>query len=137
MRVPPILALATALLVGCGGGDDSSLERGDASSPTEALPPIVVKSPGVGETVSSPVTISGSANVFEATVSISIFDASGNEIVRTFTTATCGTGCRGRYSEAVRFEVDETQPGVIQLYESSAEDRSKLFPVEIPVILKS
>ncbi|HSJ50544.1 MAG TPA: Gmad2 immunoglobulin-like domain-containing protein [Actinomycetota bacterium] len=103
----------------------------------DLLPPIVVESLTIGQRVSSPVTIAGSANVFEATVSISIYDAEGNEIVRTFTTATCGTGCRGTYSEAVRFEVDETQPGVIEVYESSAEDGSKLHAVRIDVILEA
>jgi germination protein M len=103
----------------------------------ELLPPIVVESLTIGQRVLSPVTIAGTANVFEATVSIGIYDADGNEIVRTFTTATCGTGCRGTYSEAVRFEVDETQPGVIEIYESSAEDGSKLFPVRIEVILEA
>lgn len=103
----------------------------------DLLPPIVVESPTIGQEVSSPVTISGTANVFEATVSISIYDAEGNEIVRTFTTATCGTGCRGTYSEAVRFEVDETQPGVIEVYESSAEDGSKLHVVRIDVVLEA
>ena len=103
----------------------------------DLLAPIVVESLTIGQRVSSPVTIAGTANVFEATVSIGIYDAEGNEIVRTFTTATCGTGCRGTYSEAVRFEVDETQPGVIEVYESSAEDGSKLFPVRIDVILEA
>ncbi|MGH2529284.1 MAG: Gmad2 immunoglobulin-like domain-containing protein [Actinomycetota bacterium] len=44
------------------------------------------------------------ADVFEAAVSIGFLDAAGNEIVRTFTTATCGTGCRGTFSKAVRFD---------------------------------
>ncbi|MGH2660765.1 MAG: Gmad2 immunoglobulin-like domain-containing protein [Actinomycetota bacterium] len=44
-----------------------------------------------GDEVSSPLTIRGNADVFEATVSISILDAAGNEFVRAFTTATCDT----------------------------------------------
>lgn len=111
---------------------DGPLKRGEFR---DLLPGILVESPGIGESVSSPVTISGNADVFEATVSISIFDAGGNEIVRTFTTASCGSGCRGFYSKAVRFEVDETQRGVIEVYEASAEDGSKQKVVEIPVIL--
>jgi hypothetical protein len=99
------------------------------------LPAILVESPIIGARVSSPVTVSGTANVFEATVSISVFDAAGNEIVRTFTTATCGTGCRGDYSEAVRYEVDRTQSGIVRVYESSAENGEPINIVEIPVVL--
>lgn len=101
----------------------------------ELLPPILVRGPVVGDRVPSPITVTGTANVFEATVSISVFDASGTEIVRTFTTATCGTGCRGDYSETVRYDVDRTQPGVVRVFESSAENGEPINVVEIPVTL--
>ena len=99
------------------------------------LPAIVVESPAIGQTVSSPVTVSGTANVFEAVVSLRILDASGNQIAATFTNATCGTGCRGTFSVAVPFHVDREQPGVIEVYESSAKDGSPVNLVRIPVIL--
>jgi hypothetical protein len=101
----------------------------------DLLPPILVQGPVVGQRVRSPIAVTGTANVFEATVSISVFDAAGNEIVRTFTTATCGTGCRGDYSEAVRYEVDRTQSGIVRVYESSAENGEPINIVEIPVVL--
>lgn len=99
------------------------------------LPQILVETPIVAERVRSPIVVSGSADVFEATVSISILDAQGDEIARTFTTATCGTGCRGDYAQAVRYEVDRTQPGIVRVYESSAEDGRPINVVEIPVTL--
>ncbi|MGZ4124217.1 MAG: Gmad2 immunoglobulin-like domain-containing protein [Actinomycetota bacterium] len=99
------------------------------------LPAILVETPAIGERVSSPITIAGTADVFEATVSIAILDGSGREIVRTFTTATCGTGCRGDFSAAVRYRVSREQPGTVRVYESSAKDGSALNVVDIPVIL--
>jgi germination protein M len=99
------------------------------------LPAILVETPAIGERATSPITVAGTANVFEATVSISILDASGREIVRTFTTATCGTGCRGVFSEAVRYDVGREQPGTVRVYEASAEDGSHLNVVDIPVVL--
>lgn len=99
------------------------------------LPPILVERPSIGERVTSPITLSGSADVFEATVSVSVLDEDGEEIARTFTTATCGTGCRGTYTEAVRYRVDHTQPGVVRVYESSAQDGRPVNVVEIPVTL--
>jgi hypothetical protein len=101
----------------------------------DLLPAILVESPLIGAKVSSPVTVSGTANVFEATVSLRILDENGKEIVRTFTTATCGTGCRGDYSVSVRFNVDHRQQGTIEVFESSAKDGSPINVVDIPVIL--
>ncbi|HZA39105.1 MAG TPA: Gmad2 immunoglobulin-like domain-containing protein [Actinomycetota bacterium] len=98
--------------------------------------PIVVESPRPGATVSSPVDVTGNANVFEATVSMRIVDSSGNVLVRDFTTATCGTGCRGGYSKKLKFEVAETQAGFIEVFEESAEDGSPIFKVRLPVMLK-
>jgi hypothetical protein len=99
------------------------------------LPPILVTSPVIGREVSSPIRVAGTANVFEAVVSISVLDARGNEIVTTFTMATCGTGCRGPFREAVRYTVDETQPGTVRVFESSAMDGTPINIVDIPVTL--
>ena len=101
----------------------------------DRLPSILVRSPLIGEQVSSPVTISGNANAFEATVSTSILDAQGGEIANTTTMATCGTGCRGTYSTAVAFTVDRTQAGTVRVYEASAEDGRPIHVVDIPVVL--
>jgi Immunoglobulin-like domain of bacterial spore germination/Sporulation and spore germination len=101
----------------------------------DQLPAILVESPLIGAKVSSPVTVSGTANVFEATVSLRILDENGNEIARTFTTATCGTGCRGDYSVSVPFNVDHQQRGTIEVFESSAKDGSAINVVAIPVTL--
>ena len=99
------------------------------------LPAITVQSPTIGEQVSSAVTVAGTANVFEATVSIRVLDSAGHEIARTFTTATCGTGCRGDYSVAVTYSVPRTQRGVIEVFESSAKDGQPVNVQRIPVTL--
>lgn len=99
------------------------------------LPAIVVESPRMGASVSSPVAVRGTANVFEATVSLRILDARGKEIIRTFTTATCGTGCRGDYSKSVRFSVPSKQRGTIEVFEESAETGEPINVVRIPVTL--
>ena len=99
------------------------------------LPAIVVYSPLIGSTVSNPVTISGTANVFEATVSLRILDAGGNEVGRGFTNATCGTGCRGAYSTTLAYRVNDEQPGTVEVFESSAKDGSPVNVQKIPVTL--
>jgi hypothetical protein len=102
---------------------------------SDLLPFILVESPGIGERVSSPVTIAGTANVFEAVVSIAILDEHGRTVASTFTMATCGTGCRGSYATDVRYHVGTRQPGTLRVYEVSAMDGSPIHVVEIPVIL--
>ncbi|HEX6931255.1 MAG TPA: Gmad2 immunoglobulin-like domain-containing protein [Streptosporangiaceae bacterium] len=99
------------------------------------LPAITVQSPVIGEQVSSPVTVTGTADVFEATVSVRVLDAAGHEIARTFTTATCGTGCRGDYSVALAYSVPRTQRGVIEVFESSARNGQPVHVQRIPVTL--
>jgi hypothetical protein len=110
--------------------DEPSPEPGDGPKA-----PIVVRTPVEGDEIVSPMTIAGTADVFEATVSIRILDESGAELASTFTTATCGSGCRGRYSVEVSFFVERRQDGTIEVYESSAEDGSEINLVSIPVVL--
>lgn len=99
------------------------------------LPPILVTEPQMGERVSSPVTVRGTANVFEATVSMRLVDAEGKRLARSFTTATCGTGCRGTFEHELTFEVDREQHGVLEVWQASAEDGSKMDVVKIAVTL--
>jgi hypothetical protein len=101
----------------------------------DLLPAILVQQPLIGSSASNPVTVTGTANVFEATVSLRILDSAGNEIARTFTTATCGTGCRGDYSVSIAYSVDREQAGTVEVFESSAKDGSPINVVSIPVTL--
>jgi hypothetical protein len=111
---------------------DGLMTRGDFE---DVAPAIVVSRPRPGQTVTSPVSIAGTANVFEATVSIRILDASGREIARAFTTATCGTGCRGDYEHGLQFDITSSQSGTIEVFEESAEDGSAINVVSVPVTL--
>ena len=85
--------------------------------------------------VNSPVTITGSADVFEATVNIRVLDANGEVIAESFAMATCGTGCRGDFSTQINVPIDAEQPGTVQVFEYSAKDGSMINVVEIPVVL--
>jgi Immunoglobulin-like domain of bacterial spore germination/Sporulation and spore germination len=100
------------------------------------LPAITVQSPVIGQQVTSPVTVSGSADVFEATVSVRILDSAGHEIARTFTAASCGTGCRGGYSVTVPYSVTRAGHGTIEVFESSAKDGAPVNVEQIPVTLR-
>jgi hypothetical protein len=121
-------------LTNFGGHElDGAQRRADFA---DHLPWILVESPGIGERVSSPVTIAGTSDTFEAVVSILILDQDGRTVASTFTMATCGSGCRGTYTTDVRYEVGTRQPGTIRVYEVSAMDGSPINVVEIPVMLR-
>jgi hypothetical protein len=104
--------------------------------PATGLAPIDVSTPAPGDDVTSPVTIAGTADVFEGTVSYQIKDMNGELLAHGITTATCSIDCRGDYSVDVPFEVDQEQAGTILVFERSAEDDSKVNVVEIPVTLQ-
>ena len=80
----------------------------------------------------SPLSVTGFANVFEATVSLEVVDAGGTVVHEDFTTATCGTGCWGAFS----FSVDYPFVGgeTIRVFWHSAEDGSPTDVVSVPVV---
>jgi len=101
----------------------------------DLLPAIVVTAPLIGERVASPVTVTGTADVFEGTVSARVLDAAGREISTAFTTATCGSGCRGDYRLTLPYRLPADQDGVVEVYEVEPKDGSRVDVVAVPVFL--
>ena len=100
------------------------------------LPAILVENPQIGARVRNPVQVSGSANVFEANVTVEVVDASGKVVGSTFTTATCGTGCRGTLSVTVPYEVASSTRGLIIVHDDDAAGTgTPPHEVRIPVVL--
>ena len=102
----------------------------------DLLPAITVARPASDSSVTSPVTVAGTANVFEANVSVEVLNANGDVVGKTFTTASCGTGCRGTYSVAVSFKVGKAQSGTIVVHDDDAAGTGKPpHEVRVPVTL--
>lgn len=101
---------------------------------TGILPQVFLGTPAIGESVESPVALSGIANVFEAVVSYEIV-ADGDVLANGYTMASCGTGCWGDFSVAVDFSVPEETPGEIVVYEESPQDGSRINELRYPVTL--
>ncbi|MCS7002972.1 MAG: Gmad2 immunoglobulin-like domain-containing protein [Dehalococcoidia bacterium] len=98
------------------------------------LRPITVSSPRDGETVSSPIRITGQASVFEGTVRARLRDASGREIARAFGTATTGAPGRGDYTITLPFT--GTGPATLEVYWESPRDGSAQDIVAIRLTLR-
>jgi hypothetical protein len=102
----------------------------------DLLPAITVESPAPQTRATSPVRVAGSANVFEANVTVQVLDEHGRVVGRTFTTATCGTGCRGTYSTRAGFRIDREQPGTIVVSDDDAAGTgTPPHVVRVPVVL--
>ena len=102
------------------------------------LPPIVITQPPITEhpeSFAGSLVFEGTANVFEANVLYELVGGGGKVFAEGFTTATCGTGCRGDLSQRVRFKVDEPTLVTLNVYSASAEDGSRMFEVSMPVYL--
>ena len=99
----------------------------------ELSPAILVESPTLGETVRSPVRVTGTANVFEATFQLNITDWDGLIVYDDHVTATSGTGTRGTFDVTADFAVDRSGPGSIITFVYSAKDGSQQDVIEIPV----
>ncbi|MEH1166863.1 Gmad2 immunoglobulin-like domain-containing protein [Micromonospora sp. CPCC 205539] len=107
----------------------------DRADYADLLPPIVVAGPSVGARVTSPLTVTGTADVFEATVSVRVLDGTGREVATGFGTASCGSGCRGAYRVVVGWRTAREQRGTVEVYEVSARDGSRINTVAVPVLL--
>ena len=103
----------------------------------DLLPAILVTSPAEGEMVANPVTVTGSANVFEANVTVDILDGTGKVVGNDFTTATCGSGCRGTFTITLPYDVAKTQKGEIVVHDDDAAGTGQPpHEVRIPVVLQ-
>ena len=97
--VKRVLILEEGGPLGSGHSDWSKPQRRDPF----AVAPIIVTSPSEGETVSgNRIELTGTANVYEATVELRLVNPTGDVVKETFTTATCGTGCRGDWSHTFK-----------------------------------
>jgi hypothetical protein len=96
-------------------------------------PAILVEHPAVGDVVSSPFRLQGTANTFEANFEYELLDSAGRKLAGTFVTATCGTGCRGTFDETVTFDRGGASSGSLVVLERSAEDGSRINEVKIPI----
>ncbi len=67
----------------------------------DVLAPVWLLEPTQGATVSSPVTLSGTATAFEATVNWDILGATGSVVKKGYATATAGAPERGDWSASV------------------------------------
>lgn len=102
------------------------------------LPAILLESPTVGETVTSPLQISGTANTFEGSFQVEL-RAGGQRLLKKTVTASSGSGTRGTFAESIPFHVTHatgegvTSAGVLSVFATSPASGEAIDVVRIPV----
>lgn len=102
----------------------------------EQVGAIVLESPLPGESVRSPLTIAGNANVFEAQFMVEVLDAKGDVLVSQSAMATSGSGTRGTFSEQILLPASYEGPATIVLFEPSAKDGSRTNEVRTEIMVQ-
>lgn len=119
------------------GGEGIIVDRPRTRKSCEGeTPAILIDQPAWRGTLRDGDTISGTANVFEATFLIEVRDAAGTLVFSRTVNATSGTGTRGTWT--VTPTIADAEPGVgsIRVFEPSAKDGTATNAVKIPVILE-
>lgn len=96
-------------------------------------PVIWVNAPATGQTITSPVKISGNARIFEAMVSFRLKDKNGNILAQGSTMAAAGAPDRGDFEGKLNFSPPTAEEGQLEVFEVSMKDGSDLNMVIIPV----
>jgi len=96
-------------------------------------PLILIEHPALGKAVSSPVAVSGTASVFEATLRVRLEGPDGSKLWEDTVTATEGAPGRGTFSVEIPFT--EEGPGRIVAFSPSAKDGEPQHTFEVEVEL--
>ena len=103
---------------------------------TSAKGAITLITPLTNQTLTSPVTISGEASVFEGNVQWRISDRSGRVLAEGFTTASLGAPGRGTFSVSATYTVTTETIAFVEVFSRSPKDGSVDELVRIPVTLR-
>ena len=143
MRIPVAATIVAAcLLAGC-----TNLAR-DVTEPltsspviastgpvTTAVPDpaIAIETPFVDGDVGTPVSVTGTADVVDAALTVRVLGEHGDELAAIVVKASCGDGCRGTFATELSYFVERSQPGTIEVTGVGADGDPALSSV--PVVL--
>jgi hypothetical protein len=130
------IAIFAATLSAGGAGAQQNICQPNPDPVDASDPSIIVTAPASGATVTSPVHVAGQARVFEATVSLTLYDAGGSEITSTTTNAAEGQ-VLSAFSADVSFTVTSDTPACLWVFEVSARDGSPVNVVQVPLTLRA
>ena len=119
------------------GGEGLLVDGVDRATFEAVTPAVLVESPLPGDVVTPPLSASGTANTFEATVNYTLTGPGDQVIKQGFTTASSGSGTRGTFALTLPFTASQPVPASFSMYEVSAKDGSRIHVVKVPVHLEA
>lgn len=96
-------------------------------------PAVLVESPLIGDTASTPLRVWGSANTFEAVFRLKVTDTTGHTAADVQVKATSGTGTRGTFDVTFPYKAARTGPGLLTAYYLSAKDGKPVTVDTVPL----
>ena len=143
MRIPVAAAIVAAcLLAGCTNraGDvteplTSSPVPASTGPMTTAVqdPAIAIETPFVDGDVGTPVSVTGTADVVDAALTVRVLGEQGDELAAIVVKASCGDGSRGTFATELSYFVERSQPGTIEVTGVGTDGDPALSSV--PVVL--
>lgn len=123
-------------LVEVFGGEGIVIDKPQTRADYEyATPAILLDTPAWGATVSSPLRLAGTSNVFEAVHRVQIVDGGGAIVYDGVVTATSGTGTRGDWSAIAKFTPTKTGAGEVRMFNDSPKDGTPENVSKVPIFL--
>jgi hypothetical protein len=96
---------------------------------------IVLDEPAAGDTVTSPITLTGTSDAFEGTVNVEVLDLGATSPIGEAFVTGGGNGQPGPFSGEISYQGAAGPRGVILLFTLSAEDGRVLEASAVPVVL--
>jgi germination protein M len=119
------------------GGEGIVLDHPQTRADYERWTPVVlVESPTFGDTVRSPMRVTGTANTFEAVFRLQLVDAAERTLVDGQVQATSGTGTRGGFDVAMSYDVPADTTGTLIAWYASPADGSRVVVSVTPLGLR-
>lgn len=94
---------------------------------------IDIETPLANGEVANPVSVTGTADVVDASLTVRVLDANGQELAAMVVQASCGDGCAGRFAAELFFFVERRQPGTIEV--TGISDAEDTAIATVPVVL--
>jgi immunoglobulin-like protein involved in spore germination len=96
-------------------------------------PAIAIETPFVGGEVGTPVSVTGTADVVDAALTVRVLGQDGNELAAIVVEASCGDGCLGTFATELSFFVEGRQPGTIEVSGVAGDGTPAI--ASVPVVL--
>lgn len=99
-------------------------------------PAVLIEHPAFGERPSSPLRVSGTANVFEAVFRLELTGPGGTVLASPVVQASSGTGTRGTFSTSIAYSPWVHGTGELTAWYESPKDGSRVDVYSVPLTLE-